>query len=299
MTEFLASPWAEDFDGLIAEARSSLVISSPFISREPCERIQLSLEKTNRTASLEVFVLTNLSRENLVSGATDAGALADLMGAVPDMAVRFLPSLHAKVYVADERRAIVTSANMTGSGLLRNHEMGVLVTNRSWVRRVRRQVLDYAALGSTVNRNELETFAQITREVRELRQQLERSSRRRLRHEFDLRVRTAEEQILRVRTAGRTAHAIFCDAIMHILARRPARTDELHEEVRRIHPDLCDDAVDRVIDGRHFGKRWKHAVRTAQQHLKRLSKVRYESGLWYLTHPASAAQLRVAEPILP
>ena len=38
--------------------------------------------------------------------------------------------------------------------------------------------------------------------------------------------------------------------------------------VAAIHPDLCDDSVDRVINGIHFGKKWKHAVRTAQQSLK-------------------------------
>jgi hypothetical protein len=45
---------------------------------------------------------------------------------------------------------------------------------------------------------------------------------------------------------------------------------------------LCDDEVDRVIDGRHFGKKWKHAVRTAQQHLRRKGLIALEGELWRL-----------------
>ena len=59
-------------------------------------------------------------------------------------------------------------------------------------------------------------------------------------------------------------------------------TDELNPLIQKIHPDLCDDSVDRVIDGRHFGKKWKHAVRTAQQYLKRTEQIELHEGLWHL-----------------
>jgi hypothetical protein len=53
--------------------------------------------------------------------------------------------------------------------------------------------------------------------------------------------------------------------------------------VQALHPDLCDDLVDRVIDGQHFGKKWKHAVRTAQQHLKRQGQIELHEGRWQIT----------------
>jgi hypothetical protein len=59
-------------------------------------------------------------------------------------------------------------------------------------------------------------------------------------------------------------------------------TEELHPMIKAIHPDLCDDSVDRVIDGKRFGKKWKHAVRTAQQQLKKRGLICYEDGLWRL-----------------
>lgn len=70
---------------------------------------------------------------------------------------------------------------------------------------------------------------------------------------------------------------------MHRLRAGPKTTEGIHEAVQAVHPDLCDDTVERVIDGKRFGKKWKHAVRTAQQHLKRRGLAEYKDGLWRLT----------------
>lgn len=59
-------------------------------------------------------------------------------------------------------------------------------------------------------------------------------------------------------------------------------TAEIHPKVQALLPELCDDQRDLVIDGRHFGKLWKHHVRTAQQHLKRAGIVEYHNGIWQL-----------------
>jgi carbamoyl-phosphate synthase large subunit len=68
-----------------------------------------------------------------------------------------------------------------------------------------------------------------------------------------------------------------------LLRSGPRTTVDLHRMVQRIHPDICDDSIDRVIDGVHFGKKWKHYVRTAQQHLKKKDLVAHENGRWYRT----------------
>jgi hypothetical protein len=49
-----------------------------------------------------------------------------------------------------------------------------------------------------------------------------------------------------------------------------------------MHPDICDDRIDRVIDGVNFGKKWKHHVRTAEQALKRAHKIEFDGERWYL-----------------
>lgn len=57
-------------------------------------------------------------------------------------------------------------------------------------------------------------------------------------------------------------------------------TVQLHPLVQQILPDLCDDTTDRVIDGVHFGKRWKHYVRNAQVALKRKGLIDYDGRRW-------------------
>jgi hypothetical protein len=57
----------------------------------------------------------------------------------------------------------------------------------------------------------------------------------------------------------------------------------MHPLVQRMHPDICDDEIDRVIDGVNFGKKWKHHVRTAQQALKRARKIDFDGQKWNLT----------------
>jgi hypothetical protein len=65
-------------------------------------------------------------------------------------------------------------------------------------------------------------------------------------------------------------HAIFSDTILYLLKKNgPLTTAELHPLIQSIHPDICDDSIDRVINGQHFGKKWKHQVRSVQQLLKR------------------------------
>lgn len=281
MVELLRSPWDTRFDRLLTEARSSLVLCSPFIGRGPCERISCKVAP-NANRGFEISVLTDLSRDNILSGSTDVAALSELVKAVPLTTVRFLPSLHAKVYIADEKQAIVTSGNMTDNGLVRNFEYGVFFSELEKVRAIRQDALEYTSLGSPIDGSQLANFATVVGELREMRQAADRQVRSRLRREFERRLRKVDDDILSARAAGRTAHAIFADAILHLLRKQPMRTVEMHHVIRRIHPDLCDDSMDRVIGGQHFGKKWKHAVRTAQVFLRRRGDIRLENGRWHI-----------------
>jgi phosphatidylserine/phosphatidylglycerophosphate/cardiolipin synthase-like enzyme len=57
-----------------------------------------------------------MSLGNLVQGSTDIPALTRLMERVCHVSLRYLPHIHAKVYVADDRLAPITSANFTDGG---------------------------------------------------------------------------------------------------------------------------------------------------------------------------------------
>ncbi|HOL66222.1 MAG TPA: hypothetical protein PKX93_02030, partial [bacterium] len=83
---------------------------------------------------------------------------------------------------------------------------------------------------------------------------------------------------------GKTINAIFCDTILYLLKKKgPLSTKEIHPLIQTIHADICDDSVDRVINGQHFGKKWKHLVRDAQQSLKKNRLIKLENGKWQLT----------------
>lgn len=287
MFELLRSPWEARFNQLLDSAERSLVLCSPYIGRRPCERVRARLSREGGRP-LEWTVLTDLSRDNMLSGSVDVAALADLATAAPQGTVRFLPSLHAKVYIADESCAIITSGNLTASGLSRNFEYGVACTTPDAVRAIKQDILGYAALGSSIDAARLRLFAQVVDELRQARQALEHQARAESRHEFDQRVREMDAELLGVRVAGRTAHAIFADTILHLLGRGPATTVELNEMIRGIHPDLCDDSVDRVIQGQHFGKKWKHGVRTAQVYLRRRGNIQLRDGYWHLVEGSTS-----------
>ena len=66
-------------------------------------------------------------------------------------------------------------------------------------------------------------------------------------------------------------------------------TAELNVLVRNLKPELCDDEVDRVINGQSFGKRWKHDIRNAQQQLKRQGQIVLENRKWRLASPEELA----------
>lgn len=97
-------------------------------------------------------------------------ALCDL--ASRDTTIFSLPRLHAKVYVVDKERALVTSANATDGGMRRNWECGVSIEDPREVDRVAKLVL--SGFGSQEPRQvwEAEELHMLREPVRALREQM-------------------------------------------------------------------------------------------------------------------------------
>jgi len=82
---------------------------------------------------------------------------------------------------------------------------------------------------------------------------------------------------------GRTINAIFSNTILYLLKKKGSlSTEEIHPLIQMMRPDICDDSIDRVINGQHFGKKWKHLFRNAQQSLKKEGLIYLEGGKWHL-----------------
>lgn len=280
--QLLTSPWASSFQDLVESANEQLILASPFLGKQPLTQVaRILCSKLPHMIRLEV--LTNLAVDNLLSGVLDIVALRDLTLSLPGTVVTYLPGLHAKVYIADSRTAVISSGNLTNAGLVTNYEYGVLLRDSHLVGQVRDDLTKYGALGNRVPVATLEALAQATEGLRAVRQSAEKSINARLRREFDERMEQAKVELLRARAQGKTTHGIFSDTVLYVLEQKgPLTTAELHPFVKQLHPDLCDDSIDRVIGDVHFGKKWKHHVRNAQQALKRRGLIDNDGELWFM-----------------
>lgn len=290
-TALIASPWTEVFANLTRAADEELLVVSPFISGWPINAIIDTIRGKQPPRRPLVKIMTRLAVDSMLNGSLDVASLLRLVDVLPDSMITYLPSLHAKVYIADSKMAVITSANLTSNGLVHNQEYGVLLRDQPLVTQIRRDMRTFAALGSDISRDKLVALARATQELRQIRQESERSVRRALSEAFQQQVDATRVELLKVQAEGKTTQGIFCDTILYLLDRYGRlTTSEIHPLVQQIHPDLCDDSIDRVIDGVHFGKKWKHYVRNAQQALKRRGDIRFDGARWFLTRDRAELQ---------
>ena len=229
----------------------------------------------------QISLLTNLAVDSLLQGSVDGAAIAEFCREVPTVAVRHLPGLHAKAYVADDRMAIVTSGNLTSGSLHRNYEYGIQISDPLLVRRIASDLQEYGSLGVSVSIKEMDYIAEITTTLREKQSTQIDSARADLRQEFEDHLENVSESVMQLRgKLGESTNSIFARTILYLLRGNPMTTQDINERIRGIHPDLCNDGVDRVINGVRFGKKWKHSVRNAQQFLKRGGQVELVEGYW-------------------
>jgi phosphatidylserine/phosphatidylglycerophosphate/cardiolipin synthase-like enzyme len=268
---------------LVQSARHELLISSPYVGREGTDLVFRNLSNTFRLGGQLQF-LTDLSPLNVCQSSTDASALLNLSSQLTNSTVTHLPRLHAKVYVADNHSAIITSANLSRGGLFRNYEYGIEVRDPAAVGRIRSDIVAYGALGAVVQLPALENYCRVVDDLRREYEDLAAKTTKRMR----ARLRVATDELVRMRLHGGAMHTVFARTIDYLLRRHgPMSTESLHPQIAQIHPELCDDTVDRVIDGRRFGKKWKHAVRTAQQQLKKRGVIDHDGNLWFIVSASS------------
>lgn len=276
--EVIPAWWNVVFDRFVSSIREHGLFVSPFISFPPIQRVVELL----RDRDIQIEILTDL--EAIWQGSTDPAALIFLMDKLPSAKVWHLPRLHAKVYIADDKQAIVTSANLTDHGLSVNYEYGVSISDPALVRRIRDDFQEYKNLGSLVPQTSLKKLAESVAKLQAFRLRMEHQAEQALQIELRHWTDETKVQLMEIRAEGKTTNQIFAQTILYLLRKHgPLTTTQLHPLIQQIHPDLCDDAMDRVIRGVHFGKLWKHYVRNAQQTLKRQGKIDFDGERWFLS----------------
>lgn len=259
-----------------------LVIASPYIKTSEAEWVCDDLERRKLASSVRLQVLTDVRSANVLSGSLDIEALNLFNSRIPQSVIINLPRLHAKVYAADRTCALVTSANLTPSGMDFNFEFGVEFHDSDFVGNVRRDLESYSRLGNVLSRQSLADLQSVANDLRTEFQTVQKSAASSLKRRFSEKLRAANYQFLRAQVGTRSAHSLFSEALLYALAATPLSTVELHPKVQKLLPDLCDDSVELVINGQQFGKRWKHAVRNAQQYLKRSGQIVFDGNRWSL-----------------
>ncbi len=88
----------------------------------------------NKQHGIKISVVTNINLMNFYKKSSDVEAIFEVLNNKD--AVFNYQGLHAKFYIFDEEYAIITSANLTGAGLKRNYEYGVLVDDKCTIERI-------------------------------------------------------------------------------------------------------------------------------------------------------------------
>jgi phospholipase D-like protein len=271
---------------LLAAAKQDLLLACPFITRATTKWISKHLASTAKGQDLRIMCITNIKAASVLAGSLELDGLADMGRRFAHFRLFHMPSLHAKVYVADHQCAIITSGNLTEGGLRGNCEYGVVLRDTAQVKEIRGDFEGYARLGALISIEEAASLAGDLLRLRGLYQATERRVIKEAGGLFRKKLLETQEKVLQFRARGTSTHAIFCNTIEYLLSKGPLKTIEMHPLVQQMHPDICDDQIDRVIGGVNFGKKWKHHVRTAQQALKRGHKIEFDGQKWHLIAPS-------------
>lgn len=254
---------------------------SPYIARWPLEIVA---EIIHNKPFERIELITDFALGSLQGGSLDANALVDFVRAIPAVKITHLPRLHAKIYLS-ENAAITTSANLTANGLLHNYEYGAHIISPQGVEQVKSDLLAYIENGSVINETMLVQVAGCVERVKKTAIEYEntKTGKEALKAVLARNQEAFTVQLLIARTETESIESIFRRTILYVMSKNGSlTTPELHSFIQNLQPDLCDDSTDRVINGVHFGKKWKHQVRTAQAGLQRRGLIKLDNGFWEL-----------------
>jgi|WetSurMetagenome_2_1015567.scaffolds.fasta_scaffold393265_1 phosphatidylserine/phosphatidylglycerophosphate/cardiolipin synthase-like enzyme len=131
--EVITNPVIDTFLKLIRDSSEQL-LASPFIKTNVASMI---IE--NKPKEAKMSLLTNYKLNNFYRSSSDIKAIQYFIE--NDIRIRNYPKLHAKTYIFDSERAIITSGNLTLGGLQNNYECGVLISDTDTVKKLKSDFL--------------------------------------------------------------------------------------------------------------------------------------------------------------
>lgn len=138
MIEIITNPIESEFIKAVAWSKRRILLCAPFIKRD--ETSKLLKEKQS---DVDLVVFTNAYIPHYISQSSDISAVEDMINS--GATVYSYDNLHAKVYMFDDEKAIITSGNLTHNGLNRNFEYGVLFDDRNLLAKIESDFRDAAS----------------------------------------------------------------------------------------------------------------------------------------------------------
>ncbi|MDY6915594.1 MAG: phospholipase D-like domain-containing protein [Candidatus Cloacimonadota bacterium] len=118
----IKTPWKKEFLNLVQQTEKTIKITSPFVKENVCDDI-LNIKKKN----VRLDLITSFKLMNIYSGSLDIGGLEKILKSNGN--VRNLSRIHSKIFIFDDKKAIISSSNLTNGGLLNNFEYGIYSDN--------------------------------------------------------------------------------------------------------------------------------------------------------------------------
>jgi phosphatidylserine/phosphatidylglycerophosphate/cardiolipin synthase-like enzyme len=131
--ELIKSPWLNTFRKLLTQTNTEFTFTSPFIKLSV---VNLIFEC--RKSNFSINGLTSFRLRNFERGVSDLGAIKLLFD--KQARIKNIANIHSKIYIFDSTAAVISSANLTPGGLIRNVELGVLLRERNVVKELKNYV---------------------------------------------------------------------------------------------------------------------------------------------------------------
>ena len=161
--QYIQPPWENYFFSKVQASKKSLFISSPYI-KYPVAGLLCEILQSKHNPNVSVEILTRVRIQDLIDGASDLEAFEKLLqlAEVPglEVTVKCISNLHAKVYIFDENSAIVTSSNLTPSGLKSNVEYGIEITEQIAIQQILDDMYAYWSTAETLTVEMIEQVAE-------------------------------------------------------------------------------------------------------------------------------------------
>lgn len=162
---FIQNPWENKLLELVDNINEELFIINPFIKKDIIEKILASL----KNKKLKILLKTNVF--DMANNVFDLETLYLLKA--HNAEIRTIQNLHAKLFIFDNKKAVVTSSNLTKAGLNSNIEFSILIEDDEFVKGQILPIADeYWSIGEKITIKEFDKIKSELEKVNDIQNKL-------------------------------------------------------------------------------------------------------------------------------